>query len=503
MSDPELRTQIAFQGLTEADLGVIGAWSEVCRARASALLDDFYAKILASPRTRAILEKHSSVAKQRPMLERYIESMFAGRIDDRYVEYRMRVGAAHDRIDLDFNWYVPMYEVIRSHLNAAVATAGAGPADREAFRAALERLITLDIALCSAGINERKKLLVTEVTAVLEKVAARDLSTPMVGKHEGGYGRIKELLNSAIEQLRMTIAQVATAATEVHAAAAHIAEGSETLATGSTELAGAVDAINTRLGDINRAIETTSRAATSGKQVSAVMRERVDQGSQRVEQMCAAMDKITASSEATAKVVRTIDDIAFQTNLLALNAAVEAARAGPAGRGFAIVAEEVRNLATRSAEAARSTAGLIAESVGNAEAGAMLTTEVMQSLKEITTQVHEVDQLMATLTDSAERQHNDIAGINHAIVGIQSATSGAAASSEESASASTELTGQARELASMASEFVLSAGRRDDMMGRMPERHPERMPERQPSRSTGFNPGTGRNRRPERDQVRM
>src|SRR6185369_5792552 len=89
-----------------------------------------------------------------------------------------------------------------------------------------------------------------------------------------------------------------------------------------------------------------------------------------------AIGKIKTSSDQTAKIIKTIDEIAFQTNLLALNAAVEAARAGEAGKGFAVVAEEVRSLARRSAEAARNTADLIEGSVKNAEAGVRLSDEV-------------------------------------------------------------------------------------------------------------------------------
>ena len=99
--------------------------------------------------------------------------------------------------------------------------------------------------------------------------------------------------------------------------------------------------------------------------------------------MSEAMDRIKSSSDETAKIIKTIDEIAFQTNLLALNAAVEAARAGEAGKGFAVVAEEVRNLAQRSAEAAKQTANMIEESQRNAEGGVKTASEVGDILGEI------------------------------------------------------------------------------------------------------------------------
>jgi methyl-accepting chemotaxis protein len=181
-----------------------------------------------------------------------------------------------------------------------------------------------------------------------------------------------------------------------------------------------------------------------------------NEGDASMNKMAAAIKEIKQSSDNTAKIIKTIDDIAFQTNLLALNAAVEAARAGEAGKGFAVVAEEVRNLAMRSAEAAKNTANMIEESVKNADGGVKITEEVAMSLGQIVDRTQKVGDLIAEIAAASNEQALGIEQVNTAVAQMNIVTQQNAANSEESASAAEELNSQAAELASMVNEFTLS-----------------------------------------------
>jgi methyl-accepting chemotaxis protein len=168
------------------------------------------------------------------------------------------------------------------------------------------------------------------------------------------------------------------------------------------------------------------------------------------------MERIEASADATAKVVKTIDEIAFQTNLLALNAAVEAARAGEAGKGFAVVAEEVRALAMSSGEAARNTAELIEEAVGNTRSGVELNAEVLERLAEIGRGNTKVLEVVAEVAAASRQQSDGVEQINSAVEQMNSTTQQVAANAEESASAAEELTSQASEVKGLVGRFSLS-----------------------------------------------
>ena len=169
-----------------------------------------------------------------------------------------------------------------------------------------------------------------------------------------------------------------------------------------------------------------------------------------------AIGGIKESSDSTARIVRTIDEIAFQTNLLALNAAVEAARAGDAGKGFAVVAEEVGNLAKRSAEAAKDTTELIAGSVQNAERAVDINDEVRAQLEELGVGVRRVQTVMGEIAEASAQQQRGVDEINLAVEQMNDLTQSVAASAEESASAAAELRAQTQAVEALVGEFRLA-----------------------------------------------
>ena len=168
----------------------------------------------------------------------------------------------------------------------------------------------------------------------------------------------------------------------------------------------------------------------SARAVAESGRESVRGGIERMDRLTVAIAKIKDTSDATAKIVKTIDEIAFQTNLLALNAAVEAARAGDAGKGFAVVAEEVRSLAIRAAAAAKNTAELIEEGVSASNNGVSLNAEALAALRDIDGKVTQIGGMLAEIAAASDEQTRGVSQISHAKEGVNHTTQSAAANAE-------------------------------------------------------------------------
>ena len=235
-------------------------------------------------------------------------------------------------------------------------------------------------------------------------------------------------------------------AEQTAAASGQVSSASQSLAQGASEQAAALEETTSSMEELTAMTRQNASNANEAKGIADQADGASQRGSQSVDRMSKAVTDIKNSSDETAKIIKTIDEIAFQTNLLALNAAVEAARAGEAGKGFAVVAEEVRNLAQRSAEAAKTTAELIQESVENADRGVTISQEVSDALVEITTSNGKVNGLVAEIAAACEEQSQGLDQINTAVGQMEQVTQSNAANAEESASASEELNSQAEEL---------------------------------------------------------
>ncbi|MDB5050892.1 MAG: hypothetical protein JWO30_3963 [Fibrobacteres bacterium] len=246
--------------------------------------------------------------------------------------------------------------------------------------------------------------------------------------------------------LTLVIDSLSSGSGRITSASGEISVNSQQMAEGAGEQASSLEETSASLEEMSSMTKQNSDNAKQANAMANDTRQAVEKSRTAMTRMSDAIGQIKNSSDQTAKIVKTIDEIAFQTNLLALNAAVEAARAGDAGKGFAVVAEEVRNLAQRSAEAAKNTSSLIEQSQKNADNGVAVSQEVATILTQIVESVQKLSQLIGEVSSASVEQAKGIEQIGTAVTRMDKLTQSNAANAEESASASEELTSQAEEL---------------------------------------------------------
>ncbi len=248
---------------------------------------------------------------------------------------------------------------------------------------------------------------------------------------------------SVTRQIEESVDALTTGMRQVASTAVQVAGSAQSLSQGSTQQAASLEETSASMEQMasmtRRNAENTLEAATS----MAETQRLVGDANSALGEMVNSMIAIRESSDKVAKIIKTIDEIAFQTNILALNAAVEAARAGQAGMGFAVVADEVRSLAQRSAQAARDTAALIEESISRANQGHQRVAQVSGAIEAITTSAGRVKGLVDAVSVASREQAQGIDQVTQAITQMERVTQNTAATAEESAAASEELSAQA------------------------------------------------------------
>lgn len=254
------------------------------------------------------------------------------------------------------------------------------------------------------------------------------------------------IVRNIVGTLSGLVKGLSSGADQVAAASHQVANASQEMAEGASEQASSLEQTSASLAQMSTSTESNADSARRANEVAGDVRAATDSCKEAMTRMGQAIGQIKNSANETAKIVDTINEMAFQTNLLALNAAVEAAHAGEAGKGFAVVAEEVRNLAQRSAEAATVTASLIQESQCSADNGVLVCDEVAKLLDAIVGETVDMTKLMEDVTNASAEQAQGISEITTSVTQIDHLTQSNAANAEETASASEELSAQAKEL---------------------------------------------------------
>jgi methyl-accepting chemotaxis protein len=329
-------------------------------------------------------------------------------------------------------------------------------------------------AAADSWVDALYELITEDGGKVLKAAADKDLSLRLTGEYEGDYGVMRDNINAVVQNLDDALIQVQETVGHVSSASGQISGGAQCLAEGSSEQAASLEEVSASLEEMSSMTKQSADNSSQAKVLAGEARSAADDGDAAMKRMATAINQIKESADNTAKIIKTIDDIAFQTNLLALNAAVEAARAGEAGKGFAVVAEEVRNLAMRSAEAAKETASMIEQSVRNADGGVKITEEVAASLGRIVDRAGKVGNLIEEIAAASNEQAQGIEQVNTAVLKMNEVTQRNATNSEESASAAEELNSLAEELEDMVRAFKLStmSVKRRPAVGRVKARLP-------------------------------
>jgi methyl-accepting chemotaxis protein len=254
--------------------------------------------------------------------------------------------------------------------------------------------------------------------------------------------------------IRNAVDEMSEAANQVAAASGQVSAASQSLAEGSSEQASALEETSSSLEEMSSMTKQNAANATHADGLMKQANQVIQKANEGMKGLTRSMAEITSASEETSKIIKTIDEIAFQTNLLALNAAVEAARAGEAGAGFAVVAEEVRNLAIRAADAAKNTAGLIEGTVKKIKDGSALVVNTNDAFGEVLASTSKVGELVGEISVASQEQSQGIDQINKAVAEMDKVTQSTAATAEESAAASEEMNAQAEQMKQISRTLV-------------------------------------------------
>ena len=298
---------------------------------------------------------------------------------------------------------------------------------------------------------------IADETHVLGEMAQGNFAVH-ASRRERYVGELEQILLSMGEinqRLSRTMFQINQSADEVAAGSEQVSVGAQSMAQGATEQAASIEELSGTINEISGQVYRNAQSAQTAGEKTQSVKASADASGQCMHEMLAAMGDISKSSGEIRKIIRSIEDIALQTNILSLNAAVEAARAGAGGKGFSVVANEIRSLANKSAAASKDTAALIEGSLKAVEKGTRTAHQTAKALSEVVDGIDHVAELLDHITEASLKQSDAIRQITESVEMISGVIQTNSATAEESAASSEELSSQAQLLNQLVNRFKL------------------------------------------------
>lgn len=296
---------------------------------------------------------------------------------------------------------------------------------------------------------------VREIEQAAKRVAAGDLTADVAYESRNELGELAAAMNETVVALRLTVERLSDTAEQVDRSSSQMSDSSQAIAQGSAEQAMAIEELATNVQGITQVVEVNNESVLVANENTADVLAAVERSNDRIAQTVEVISDIKTSTSNISQLANAIEDISFQTNILALNASVEAARAGDAGRGFAIVAEEIRRLATQVSEASRSADELAKRASASIENGSELIEVTSANMEGAVAATEGVKEMMSAIAQASTQQLDAVSQIQESLDSLSEVVQENSAASEESAAIGEELAEQARTLKLLIDRFTL------------------------------------------------
>ncbi|NDR54830.1 methyl-accepting chemotaxis protein [Aliiruegeria sabulilitoris] len=303
---------------------------------------------------------------------------------------------------------------------------------------------------------------VDALSGSLSAMSNGDLSVQIEEAFPQEYEQLRHNFNSAVSRIAVLVGSIVESSLTIRSESDALDEAASEMSRRTESQAASLEETAAAITELTASVENSSQGAKDAARTVVLARQRSEAGGEVVQRTITAMTEIAESSRKISHITNVIDEIAFQTNLLALNAGVEAARAGEAGRGFSVVASEVRALAQRSSESAREISALIATSTEQVDGGVELANSSGTALEEIGKMILDLNELVETIADTSAQQSTSLAEISTAVNRLDQVTQQNAAMFEETTATVSSLKSQAATLEENTGSFSLA--------GRQPQR---------------------------------